>query len=187
MLPSHPMRCNRQAGFTLVEIVIVMSLMGLMATVGSQMITSVFTTTKLVSSTQASASQSRNALERVARELREIKYDSTLAVYAITSTLSPGATSISFTRTISGSDVIVTAGLSGSTLNLGYSPPNLTSTLLTGVTAFSMDFLTVNTSGALVATTLPSAVRVVVLTLRTTDPTSGQSVSQSTRVVLRNG
>src|SRR5450759_1188287 len=64
----------RNNGFTLVEIIISIVLLGILAAVGSSMISDTFKTTKMVDANQANRAQIRYAVERLAREIREVKY-----------------------------------------------------------------------------------------------------------------
>lgn len=169
---------KRQRGFTLVELIITVVVLGILAAVGSSMFSDTFMTARMVNASQSSADQARYAMERLAREIREVKYSGN--AYAISSTMSPGATTMAFTRAISGSDVTVTINKSGTDLTLDYS--GTTSTLASDVTAFTLDFLQLDNT----ATTLASAVRFVVITVTVTDATSGQAIKQQTRVALRN-
>ena len=57
----------REAGFTLVELIIAIVLLGILGAVGSTMILDSFTTTQLSNASTASAGQARYALERLAR------------------------------------------------------------------------------------------------------------------------
>jgi prepilin-type N-terminal cleavage/methylation domain-containing protein len=183
---KHSTSTLGQAGFTLIEMVLALGLMGMMAGLGSSMIADVFRTTLSVNAGDAGVAQARYAIERVARELREVKYDGTNYLIASPSPLAPSASSITFTRAINGADVNVTIARSGSNLNITYSDTNTTSVLASGVTAFSVDFLAVSDAAAVGATTSNAAVKAVVVTLSTTDPTSGRVASQRTRVALRN-
>src|SRR4051794_4814472 len=87
---------RREQGFTLVELIMTMVVIGLIAAFGSSMFSDVFRTTRMVDSSQTSADQARYALERIARELRQMKY-TTGTGYIVTSSLTTDATSIAFT------------------------------------------------------------------------------------------
>lgn len=174
---------RNQRGFTLVELIMTIVIMGILAAVGSSMISDTFTTARMVNASQSSADEARYALERLAREIREVKY--VTGAYSIGSTMSPAATNMVFTRNINGTDVTVTINKSGTNLTLGYSSPAVSSTLSTqviGANDFALRFLTIANAD----TTLASDVRFVVISLKVTDATSGQVTTQQTRVALRN-
>jgi prepilin-type N-terminal cleavage/methylation domain-containing protein len=178
-------RCQR--GFTVMELVITVVIMGILALVGTSMISDTFTTARVVNAGQASANDARYAVERVAREIREVSFVSTAAGYDITSTLAPSATSMTFNRSINNATVTVTISRSGSDLTLGYSSPAAVSPLATQVSNFTLDFLKLDkTTGVVSATTLAADVRFVVVSLTVTDATSGQAITERTRVALRN-
>jgi prepilin-type N-terminal cleavage/methylation domain-containing protein len=177
---------RRQAGFTLIEMITSIALLGIMAGLGSSMIADVFRTGISVNAGDASQAQARYAIERVARELREVKYDGTNYLIAAPNPLAPSATSITFTRSINGEDVNVTIARSGSNLNVTYSDTNTTAKLASGVTAFTVDFVGVSDAALVSATTSTASVKALVVTLTTTDPASGRTASQRTRVALRN-
>lgn len=170
-----------QHGFTLIELVITLMIMGVLAAWGSSIISDNFRTVQVLTSTQTSADQVRYAVERVAREIREVKYIDKTTGYAVASTMSPAASTMAFTRTISGLDVLVTVDKAGTDLTLAYSPA-AASLVSRQVTAFTMDFLKLDNTAA----TLATDVRFVVITLTVTDATSGQAITQRTRVALRN-
>lgn len=132
-------------GFTLVEMVISVALLGALAAMGGWMWVSGFTLMRTVNNDSAAVADGRMVVERLARELREIKLGSAGA-YCISSTLpaagaTSGATTITFRRpTADGaaacgtSDVQVTAGLdtASTNLRLSYSAsPAVSSALLT--------------------------------------------------------
>jgi len=174
---------HRQRGFTLMELVITLVLMGILGTWGSSMIIDNFRTVQIVNASQASADHARYAIERLAREIREVKYVNLATGYAISSTMAPSATGMVFTRTIDGVDVAVTINKSGTDLTLGHTlPAAVTSTVATNVSGFTLDFLTLQNT----ATTLKTDLRFVVISLTVTDATSGQQVTERTRVALRN-
>ena len=73
MLSRHGLSARFQAGFTLVELVIVIALLALLALVGSSMLSDSFRVTQLLQSEQSGQDEARYVLERLARELREVK------------------------------------------------------------------------------------------------------------------
>ena len=175
------------SGFTLVELVISIVLIGILAAVGSSMIADSFTTTRIINAETTSTAQARYALERLAREIREIKYDSSGGNYCITTKTATNLvfykTSGAYNSTCATNAVTVTINDSGANLTLGYSSPAATSTLNNQVSSFTLAYLQ---SDGITAATSNSNIRFVVITLTVTDATSGKSVAQRTRVALRN-
>lgn len=176
-------------GYTLIELVISTILLGMLAAVGSTMISDGFTTTSMVDASQTSASQARYAVERLAREIRETKYDNVNKRYCIPSLAS--STNLAFNKTsgIYNSDCATNANTvtinynnSNANLTLQYSLPAITSPLASQVGSFALAYY--DNSGA--TTTSNSAIRSVQISLILTDP-SGQKIEQRTRVALRNG
>jgi prepilin-type N-terminal cleavage/methylation domain-containing protein len=173
-----------ERGFTLVELIVAMALIGIMFSMGAGLISQNMTNTLMVDAGQSSLDRTRYALGRVSRELREIQYSSGSGSYSITS-LSSNATTITFTRFIGGVSNSVTIARSGNVLNLSYLPIGgsvTTSALVGNVSGFTLDFF----DGDGAATTSSADVRSIQVTLSTLDATSGQSISERMRVALRN-
>jgi len=180
-------RSHCSAGFTLVELIISIVLVGMLATVGSKMIASGFATARMINADNASTEQARYVMERLARETREIKYSSSGGNYCISAMT---ATNLVFSKTSGSYDptcatnaITVTINKSGTNLTLGYNPGVTSATLGDQVSAFTLSYLDIN--GA--ATTSTSTVKFIVIAVERTDPTSGQIISQRTRIALRNG
>lgn len=183
-------------GFTLIELVISIVLLGLLGAVGVTMISDTFDTTRWINANQASSAKSRYALERLERELREVKFLST--GYYCTGTLTNPATSLTFKQpfgtskadcTTPADNISIVIDLTGTPsattpVSLRLQKSGTTSTLTDGVTAFSLHFLkgdgvtetTSNNGGDL---------RFVVIDLTLNDA-SGQAIVQRARVALRN-
>lgn len=184
----------RQAGFTLVELVISIVLLGLLAAVGASMLKDTFATAQMVNADNASAGSARYAMERLARELREIKYVGTSSAgsYCITTMT---ATQMVFRKHVSGSedyascgtgDIAVTVNWASPNLTLQYSSPALTSALSNKATGFVLTFLPLNADGTTTGTATNANIRFVGIDLTVNDPASGQPTRQRVRVALRN-
>lgn len=174
-LPTVPAK-RRNGGFTLIELIISIVLLGFLAAVGTSMISDSFNTTYVVNASQANAGQARYALERLEREIRQVQYSG--SSYTIgTMTL----TSFVFTKS---DGVTVTIANSGTNLNLGYSTPAITSLLSSQVSSFALYYYQAD---GVTPATGNSDIRFVQISLTLTDTnTSGQSIAQRTRVALRN-
>lgn len=178
-----------QRGFTLVELVITIVVLALLALAGTRIFSDAYTTVRVVNSGQSTANDVRYAVERLAREIREVNYVNLATGYNITSTLAPGSTGMTFVRNINGTDVTVTIAKSGTNLTLGYSSPAVVSTLASQVSSFTLNFMqldTTSTDGTTAATASAANVRFVDISLTVTDSTSGQVITERTRVALRN-
>ncbi|HSH92193.1 MAG TPA: prepilin-type N-terminal cleavage/methylation domain-containing protein [Ramlibacter sp.] len=167
-----------QRGFTLMELVIVIALLGILSALGASIFVDSFTVTRMVDSTQRTAGSSRYALERLARELREVKYSALTTAYTITLTAPAGT--LAFTRSSGGVEQVVSVALTGSDLTLSYGTPQV---LAKNVSAFTASYLKIDGTTATAGTN----VRFVVLALTVTDPVSGQASSERLRVALRSG
>ena len=171
------------------ELIITIVLLGILGAVGSTMISDSFKTTRLVDASEASKAQARYAMERLAREIREVKYDGVSSYCITTMTTSPPKlvfykTNGTYATTCNTNADTVTIDTSGANLRLGYTVAGVTTTsnLSDQLGSFALDYL--NTAGVTGATA--ANVRFVVIQLTVTDPVSGVSISQRTRVALRN-
>lgn len=177
---------QRQRGFTIMELIIAIVIMGILSVVGVSMISDTFMTARIVNSDQSSGNEARYAVERLAREIREVKWvDGNPGAYSI-GPMTQSATGLVFTRDIGGTDVTVTIAHSGTDLTLAYAPPNTVSTLATQVTAFSLRFLAMAATGATSETTSAADVRFVEISVKVTDSMTGQSITERSRIALRN-
>jgi prepilin-type N-terminal cleavage/methylation domain-containing protein len=168
-----------QRGFTLMEFIIVIVVLGILSVVGSSVIVDTFRTTRMVDSSQSAANQARYAMERLAREMREVKYDTATRSYNINS-IASGATTASFTNMINNTARAVVVDLNSGNLRLSYGTPSI---LCSNVTAFNLDYRQIDNSAA----TSTANVRFVLISLTVRDAVSGQAVSERLRVALRNG
>lgn len=159
------------------EIVIGLVLLGLLGVTGSKMMTGSYYTTQVIGNEHLGNSSARYALERMARDIREIQYDAANDILGISSMSS---TRLSFTK----------SGLAGATTAVifSYTNPNLTmtvagtsATLAQDVTSLTFTYL----DGNLTETATPNAVRFVRIAL-TVAPAQAQSITLLTQVRLRN-
>jgi prepilin-type N-terminal cleavage/methylation domain-containing protein len=195
---------NAQRGFTLVELVICAGLLGFLAVTATFFWVRGFDLVRRVNNDSMAIADGRAALERLARELREAKYDTAANAYCIQSLGT--TTQLVFNRSTAGaystgcgaytnplgsgnSDYRVTIQWSSSTqiLTLGYAgslaSPAATSTLLTQVSNFQMTYLDANYVSSPAPTT--QTVRFVRLDVTQRPPNAPETVTRTT-VALRN-
>ena len=196
--PAHTARAlpQRQRGFTLVEMIIAIGLIGLLARVATLMWVDGFGLVTTINNDTTAIADGRILLERLSREVREVKYDVNGGVYCI-STMA--ATQMVFnktsgaylnacggaTPTTTTNDFAVTIQSVGANLNLGYAgtlaAPATTRALTSYVSSFGIRYLDV----AYTVTASTSTVRFVELSL-TLRPPNGQNTVSRTVVALRN-
>ena len=177
-------RAPRQQGFTLVEMIIAAALIGLLAKTATFFWVDSFTLVRTVNADSAAIADGRASLERLAREIREVKYNNATGAYCV-STLS--ATQMVFTKTSGSYDP--TCGTNDFAVTVQSSTPNLNLTyagaaaapLTTYASSFGIRYLDVSYA----VTTSTSALRFVELTL-TVQPTGVQATPTRTVVALRN-
>jgi prepilin-type N-terminal cleavage/methylation domain-containing protein len=179
---------RRNSGFTLVELIISIALIGMVAAVGTSILKDTLTATTIVNANAGSAGRARYALERLAREIREVKYDG--GQYCI-NTMNAARlvyykTSGTYNSNCAANAVTVTINSSGASLTLGYSSPAVVSTLSNDVDANGLRFVYYRSDGTTVANNAAD-VQIIQITLTVRDPATGvQSTAQRTRVALRN-
>lgn len=89
-------------GFTLIELVLVVVLLGILGATGVSMLYDPFATAQIVNATNTDAAKARYAMERVARELREVKSIGGNFCFNLTTGTSVGT--VTFQKAGSGSD-----------------------------------------------------------------------------------
>lgn len=179
----------RSAGFTLIELLLVMVLLGILGAVGSSMISDSFSVTRMLDSGNASEAEARSALERLAREIREVKRLGSGSLCIDTRT----ETQLVFRKADAGSSDLlgcatesntVTITFAAPDLTLGYSSPGAVSATLTSRLAAG-GFTYLQRDGTSVATGTTD-LHFVRIDLTVSDATSGQSLPLRMRVALRN-
>jgi type II secretory pathway pseudopilin PulG len=181
-------RTRPQLGYTLVELVVACGLIGSLAAVAGLIWVDSFSTVSAVEADSAGIAQARYALERLSREIRQIKYNSSGTVYCITTMTSTQLVynrtpnSSSYASTCGTNDITVTVAQSGTNVSLAYSgSPAASSNIATSVGTFAFRYL----DGTYAASASASSIRYVEITL-TVQPTNGQSTALRTVVALRN-
>ncbi|MDH4133202.1 MAG: type II secretion system protein [Gammaproteobacteria bacterium] len=166
-LGSSPSTHGR--GFTLVEMVIVIVLLGILAAVGAPMIANGMRVAVTTGTGLDTLSQMRYATERLARELREVRLNG--STYDISAASLP----VTFTKV---DGTVVKISLTGSNLRIDY---GATSTVLSNQ-ASNLTLAYTNVIGT-VSMSNPSFID---LSLALANATTGASYTQNTRVTLRN-
>jgi len=184
---------RRQQGFTLLETIISAGLIGLLALTATFFWVDSFSLVQTVNADSAAIADGRALLERLAREIREVKYDNVNGAYCV-STMS--ATQMVFNKTsgtavaaCGSNDIAVNIQApSGSTnLNLGYADagasaaPAATRALTSYRSSFGIRYL----DAGYTVTASAVALRFVELTV-TLQPPNVQATQARTVIALRN-
>lgn len=165
-IPRNPRRAQ---GVTLVELLIVIMLLGILGVVGSSMISDSFKVSHQVSGNNAAEAAGRYALERIARELREVSYDATTSSYSSlraadgSAFIANAVSDLSFCRNIGGTPTTVSLRWDRASSNLYMDYANCPTPLATPplplpgkvlisqVTGFQLGFYTASRTPAAVA------------------------------------
>jgi len=167
---------RRVRGFTLVEMIVVMVLLGILSAVGSKMIAGTMEASYITARNHSSGSEARYAMERITREIRETAFGA--SGYSMATM---GASSIVFTKEDA---TVVTITYSGNSITLGYTggtTSTLTNQLVSGATN---TFQYRDQLGG--ATSDREDVRFVEVTLAFANTVTGQAETLRNRVFLRN-
>lgn len=128
---------KRPIGFSLLELVLVLVLLGILVIFGSNMVSDGVLVSKRANQDSAALTQTRTAIERLQREIREINWNTATGSYEISALL---ANRLVFIRRVNGVATTVTIEYSPTTQQLtllasglGVTQPQL---LLSDVTSF---------------------------------------------------
>ena len=190
-------RSTSHQGFTLVELIIVIVLLGILAAVGSNMLSDSFTTTRMVDDSNASKAEARYVLVRLTREIREVKYlnvgnyciERISGVDTMTASrlvFDKRSNNLSLDRdTCSIDSNRVTINYSAPNLTLAYATPAQSATLSDRVAPAGFALRYLRSDGTTAAST-SETVYFVEISLTLTDATGAQGIAQRVRVALRN-
>jgi len=171
-------RTWRSAGFTLIELIMVIMLVGILGAASIPLLSNSFRAFETTQTNLVTLSKLRYATERMAREIRDVQY--TGGAYAIVM----GATTLQFTKNDAAGSTVVTITGAPPLVTLQYSTPAMSAVLTNQVAANGLQFLYYdinnNTAGVTAAN-----VAYVDVNLTLTDPNSG-AAQQRTRIALRN-
>jgi len=185
------MRCLQQ-GFTLVEVIISAGLLGFLALTATFFWVDNFRLVQIVNADSAAIADGRASLERLAREIREVKYNNASGAYCVT-TMTVTPPQMVFTKTSGSYDPA--CGTNDFAVTVQWNTPNLNLTyagtpaapLTSFASSFGIRYLDVNYA----VTTSAIALRFVELTLTVQPPAppggqAGQTTQTRTVVALRN-
>ena len=191
---SRPRGRRRQRGFTLIEAIISAGLLAFMALTATFFWVDGLSLVRTVNTDSAAVADGRATLERLAREIREVKYDTATGAYCV---ITMGATQMVFKKTNgtyaggcggaapTTNEIVVTIQ-QGSTLNLSYTVIPAASSVSNALTAYANSFgLAYFKADGVTAATGGNDLRFVQLSL-TLRPTGGQDTATRTVVALRN-
>ena len=183
---------RRKAGYTLVELVIVIIFLGILAAFGSSLFVENFRAARYANRDNALDAEARYVMERIAREIREVGYDSSnnlSAYYCISSGLAGTQSSIVFSRSdgslnaLSNCAPSVPVAINATGSDLAFTSSGTTSFLTRQLGGFNLNFY----KGDGTQTNLNTAtVRFVDINLTLTAGPDGPTSIERTRVTLRN-
>lgn len=164
----------RQRGFTLIEITLAITVMGIIALVGAQILASGTKAYSEATDSLETLTKARQTMTRIIAELREADYNGTQ--YLITTPYA--SNQIVFTKR---DGVTVTIATSGANVTLGYSSPAVTSTLTNQLSSLAFAYYLEN---AVTTTTSSTNVAYIQVTLTLSD--NGTLYTRRQRVALRD-
>lgn len=166
----------RVRGFTLIEMVMVIVILGILAGLTAPIFSQGLTAARLTTENLHTLAKLRYATERLAREIRQINYNG--SGYDV-STMTTSSLAFTKADTV---NTTVSITSSGSNLTLAYGTPSASGLLSDEVSSLNFAYYDVN--GAVTASSAALAFVEIDLTLQ--NPTTGGSYSQRTRIALRD-
>jgi prepilin-type N-terminal cleavage/methylation domain-containing protein len=163
-------------GFTLIEMVMVMVILGILAGLTAPIFSQGLTAARLTTENLHTLAKLRYATERLVREIRQVNYNG--SGYDVTTMT---ASSLVFTKADT-VNTTVSITSSGPNLTLAYGTPSVSGLLADEVS--SINFAYYDANGAVTASSVDLAFVEINLTLQ--NPTTGGSYSQRTRAALRD-
>lgn len=171
-LPSMARSSRRQHGFTLIEMVLSITVMSIVALVGAQLLANGSASYSAATDSIDTFAKLRYAMTRMAAEIREADYNGTQ--YQITM----AANQLVFTK----QDLTtVTIATSGSNVTLGYSSPAVTATLTDQLSSLAFAYYQSNAQ-----TAATSAANVAYVDVSLTLSEGGTLYSRRQRIALRD-
>lgn len=122
----------RQRGFTLLEMIMAITVMGIIALVGAQILASGAETYTEATESMDTFAKARLSMTRIVAEIREADYNGTQYLMP-----TMNSNQIVFTKR---DGVTVTIATSGSNVTLGYSSPAVTSTLTDQLSSLTFNY-----------------------------------------------
>lgn len=193
----RPVGCGRRRahGFTLIEVIISAGLLGLLAVTATYFWVDGLGLVRSVNNDSAAIADGRAVLERLAREIREVKYDGATGAYCAptsATTLVNPATQFSlrkstgsFVEACGTNDYLVTVTLAAPNVNLAYAGASAPVAATRAMTGYASALQIRHLDASFAPTTSPGALRFVELSL-TVQPSGVQATQARTVVALRN-
>ena len=169
-----------QQGFTLVEMVLAIILLGILSSSGLNMISDSYNSTRIINNGNANTSTARYAIDRMSRDLRQVTFNSATKALMISNA---SATLMSFTKSNFSTLETVTIQLNGTSLLLSNSTVGNDFLLVEHVTALTFQYFDVNMTSPPASN---GVIRFVQINLTVWDPSNSEPVELHTLVALRN-
>lgn len=174
-------------GFSLIEIVIALVILGILTIAGTNMITSGVFTNQVISNEKLAYSAARYALERMSREIREMKFDPNSGTSGAMVANAATANTLSFTKTGLTSETLVTLAYSSSlkTITLAYGNSTAVD-LIKNDSGLTASFSYYKADGTPLSPFTLADLRYVGITMSVTPAGANQALTLSNLIYLRN-